>query len=290
VSSSSSELLHAGWLSAQGHVLGAALGGGGGCGPHSAAMPRADRGQARAVLSLDAADMSGVHNTDFASNGEVHKVRPRSQATRVMQSVDACGVRMPCCRVRSALPRLSRGGVDPGCRSGFGRAGACVGHTPEVPGAGLAWPYHTRRDQRRPKPGKTLTLLAARCGWTRRGGASAWASTSRRGGGASRCGGRARWGPHRFRVSAPWRTGPRGADAHTCFGRHVPRPPRLARSDIALCLPPPCACRQRTGSVHVAGVGALLAHAKTPHVQPRRHVMAHLYSYHPSRLHLRRQL
>ena len=28
-----------------------------------------------AVLSLDAADMSGVHNTDFASNGEVHKVR-----------------------------------------------------------------------------------------------------------------------------------------------------------------------------------------------------------------------
>ena len=27
-----------------------------------------------AVLSLDAADMSGVHNTDFASNGEVHKV------------------------------------------------------------------------------------------------------------------------------------------------------------------------------------------------------------------------
>ncbi|KAK9834322.1 hypothetical protein WJX81_007031 [Elliptochloris bilobata] len=35
------------------------------------------------VLSLDAADMSGVHNTDFASNGEVHKVRIDSEGQRI---------------------------------------------------------------------------------------------------------------------------------------------------------------------------------------------------------------
>ncbi len=121
--------------------------------------PRADWGQARAVLSLDAADMSGVHNTDFASNGEVHKVRPRCPSVcpciytaplivsskaamegrvesfilwcftalhastyqhNVTWNVHACCVRTLGCRVHAALPRLSRGGVDPGCRCGFG--------------------------------------------------------------------------------------------------------------------------------------------------------------------------
>ena len=111
------------------------------------------------MLSLDAADMSGVHNTDFASNGEVHKVRPRSQrrASHDAWRHAECG--SSAVAVRSALPRLSSSGVGPGCRSSRLAALAAAGalaervyvlvHTPEVSGAGLAWLYHTWRALRR---------------------------------------------------------------------------------------------------------------------------------------------
>jgi len=179
----------------------------------------------------------------------------------------------------------------------------------------LAWPSHTQRFLRRPnkegcrigqsvyipprrwgllahRSGGTLTLFVARCGWTRRGGAWAWASTSRRGGGASRCGGRARWRPHRVRVSARRRTGPRGAETHLYPGRHVPsRRRRHGATPRSVCHRP-----ARAGSA-LSGCGArgpcALWPASVPcwrilgsrMSRPREHVAAHLCSYHPSRLH-----
>ena len=52
-----------------------------------------------AVLSLDAADMSGVHNTDFASNGEVHKVQRVTLLPAMMYPISD---NMVCCMLIGA--------------------------------------------------------------------------------------------------------------------------------------------------------------------------------------------